>query len=301
MEKVTHIVVCGMGGSGLPGYALDSWALVEGLPFRVTVWNSYDFPKIQNTKTPVFCVSYSGNTEETISNFLEARRRGHPVTVITAGGKLAALARRYRVPVIPVPPGLPPRSALGYLTGAILEALAKQKAVRISAKGRRAFHRFDPTKRIPVGARLARGLAKRVPLIYTGRNWYALGHIWKIALNETAKIPAFSYTIPEANHNEMEGFAEKPFAANRNFHALFIGVAGDHPRIKKRMRLSKRVWVRAGVPVTEITLPRGEFWSVLFRGVELGYSAAREIARLRGVDPDATKAIEAFKKEMTRP
>jgi glucose/mannose-6-phosphate isomerase len=290
-----------MGGSGLPGYALDSYALVEKLPIKVSVWNAYDLPPIADRAAPVFCVSYSGNTEETVSNFLAARRRGYPVIAVTTGGKLAALAQRAGAPILRVPSGIPPRSALGHMTGAIARALRARKILPVPFRAMRTFWAFNPKKITPESRRLARGLAKRIPLVYTSREWYAVGHIWKIAFNETAKIPAFSYTIPEANHNEMEGFAGKPFSANRNFHALFVVAPNDHPRVKRRMDLSRRTWLRAGVPGTAIELGRGEFWPVFFRGVELGYAAAAEIARMRRVDPDTTAIIETFKKQMARP
>jgi hypothetical protein len=41
----------------------------------------------------VIASSYSGNTEESLSSFEEAQRRGARVLVLTTGGKIAELAR----------------------------------------------------------------------------------------------------------------------------------------------------------------------------------------------------------------
>lgn len=314
MAAVKHIIVCGMGGSGLPGYALDSYALVEKLPVRVSVWNSYDLPPFADASAAVvFCVSYSGNTEETLSSFEAARRRGYEVVAVTSGGKLAELARKSRVSWERIPAGIPPRDALGTMTGAILHILGERKIIRVSPEALRACAAFDSRRTFTEGVRLGRklalqnfarqnagGLVIRVPLVYTSRDWYSVGHIWKIAFNETAKIPAFSYSIPEANHNEMEGFAEQPSAQNGNFAAVFLQFSGDHPRIKKRMALSQDVWRRTGIAAEMLRFRQREFWQTFFRAVGIGYSAARTIARTRRVDPNETRIIEQFKTWMAK-
>jgi glucose/mannose-6-phosphate isomerase len=308
MEKIKSIIVCGMGGSALPGYALDTWSLVEKLPLRVTIWNSYGLPLATEKSAAVFCVSHSGNTEETLSAFHTARKRGHNIFVVTTGGKLEALAlqnfakqnlggraRKSRITVLKIPGGTPPRMAIAPMTLAILKTLGALKIAKVSRASERALENFNPLA-IKKPDTLERDLAKSVPLVYTPREWCAIGHIWKIALNETAKIPAFSYTFPEANHNEMEGFAESPSAINRNFHALFLDFEKSHPRIRRRMALSQKIWARSGMAATRLAVPRDEFWKTFFNILQKGYALSRTIAAIRKVDPNSTNTIEKFKK-----
>lgn len=299
MEKIRSVIVCGMGGSSLPGHALNSWSLVTRAPFEITIWNSYDLPRAISKSALVFCVSHSGNTEETLTSFHAARRAGHKIFAVTTGGKLAALARKFRVPVLEIASSVPPRMAIAEMTFAILHKLHQLGMTKISAADKRAFADFNPIAMKKPGA-LERRIAKSVPLVYTPREWYAVGHIWKIVLNETAKIPAFSYTLPEANHNEMEGFTEAPTAANQDFYALFLDFKNSHPRTRQRIILSQKAWQRAGIRATRIIMPAGGFWKTFFETLEQGYAISRVIAEIRGVDPSATHAIEEFKKQMAR-
>ncbi len=293
---VRDIVICGMGGSALPGYALDSYSLVKNLPFRVLVWSSYGFPKNLAKNALVFCVSYSGNTEETLSSFLEAIKGGYKVFAVSSGGKLEVLAKKYGAKIIKIKPGTPPRLAIAPMTESIVETLNALKIIRFSPESFSAFKNFNPSSSVRAKNQLIIKLANSIPLVYTPYEWYAIGHIWKIAFNETAKIPAFSYAIPEANHNEMEGFAEKPSRLNKNFHALFLDFEDSNPRIRLRINLSKKVWQKSGIKTTHLKIPKDEFWKTFFKTVEKGYAISRQIAILRKIDPSSTRIIEEFKK-----
>ena len=82
----------------------------------IFVNRSYDLPAFVGRKTLVLANSYSGNTEETLSAYRDAKKRRAAVVVISTGGKLAALAKRNGDPWVAIPSGLPhpPRAALGY-------------------------------------------------------------------------------------------------------------------------------------------------------------------------------------------
>src|SRR3989338_11304273 len=89
LKPFDMIVVCGMGGSGLPGEIVKS--VVTKVP--VILVKDYTLPEFVNEKTLVFVVSYSGNTEETIELYHQARRKGAQIVVVASGGELADLAR----------------------------------------------------------------------------------------------------------------------------------------------------------------------------------------------------------------
>ena len=75
--------------------------------------------------TLVFATSYSGNTEETLSAYADARRRGARIIVVTSGGELARRAAADQVPVITIPGGQPPRTAMGYMLVPVLVAATR--------------------------------------------------------------------------------------------------------------------------------------------------------------------------------
>ena len=74
LPKPANIVVAGMGGSAIGGELLkDSTQDRVGVP--IDVCRDYHLPAYANRKTLVLCTSYSGETEETLSAFLESLKR----------------------------------------------------------------------------------------------------------------------------------------------------------------------------------------------------------------------------------
>src|SRR3989338_7857564 len=74
-RRVSNILVLGLGGSGIGGDILKS--IVQTLP--VIVIKDYNIPDFVNEETLVFAVSYSGNTEETLSAVTQAKNRNAQV------------------------------------------------------------------------------------------------------------------------------------------------------------------------------------------------------------------------------
>src|SRR3954471_9571665 len=64
-ERIEHIVVLGMGGSGIAGDVLAA-AAGPFLPVPVIVSKGYETPAFVSENSLVFAVSFSGNTEETL-------------------------------------------------------------------------------------------------------------------------------------------------------------------------------------------------------------------------------------------
>src|SRR5919108_2370693 len=96
---VRNIVVAGMGGSAIGG-DLAAALLADELKVPMTVHRDYGLPGYVGRDSLVIVSSYSGNTEETLSSFAEAQKRGARVIALTTGGKVAELASAGRYPVI---------------------------------------------------------------------------------------------------------------------------------------------------------------------------------------------------------
>ena len=114
--KRTPIVVAGMGGSALPGLLLEQqtangeWRIANGI--RVHRDYALPYPLSPIPHPFIVCISYSGNTEETLSAYSEARRRRLPVAAIASGGTLAEWAARDKIPFARIPDDVPPRYGL---------------------------------------------------------------------------------------------------------------------------------------------------------------------------------------------
>src|SRR5437762_4374967 len=84
---VRNIVVAGMGGSAIGG-DLAAALLAEELKVPMSVHRDYGLPAYVGRDSLVIVSSYSGNTEETLSSFEEARKRGAKILALTTGGKI---------------------------------------------------------------------------------------------------------------------------------------------------------------------------------------------------------------------
>ena len=130
--EFSNIIVCGMGGSALPANLLVTY--LADLKFPLYIHRSYNLPLQANKKSLIICISYSGNTEETISAFEETRKRNLKTIVITTGGKLKELAETYNTPLVLLPGGIQPRSAIGYLFSALVKVLSNSGVVKDRSK-----------------------------------------------------------------------------------------------------------------------------------------------------------------------
>src|SRR3954451_17866786 len=112
-ERIEHIVVLGMGGSGVSGDVLAA-AAGPFLPVPVIVSKGYELPAFVGESSLVFAISFSGNTEETVEAASAAAVEGAHMVVVTQGGELGRLAESWGVPSVLVPEDIPvPRAGLG--------------------------------------------------------------------------------------------------------------------------------------------------------------------------------------------
>src|SRR5437660_2642762 len=110
---VRSVIVAGMGGSAIGGDLAA--ALLEGeLKVPLNVHRDYGLPGYVGRDSLVIASSFSGNTEETLSGFAEAKKRNAKLMVITTGGKLADEAKTMKIPLVTFGYHAQPRAALGY-------------------------------------------------------------------------------------------------------------------------------------------------------------------------------------------
>ena len=69
--KIDNVVIAGMGASAISGDIMAS-LFRDKLDVPLVVNREYDLPKWVNKDTLVICISYSGNTDETLSSFQDS-------------------------------------------------------------------------------------------------------------------------------------------------------------------------------------------------------------------------------------
>jgi glucose/mannose-6-phosphate isomerase len=295
-DEVDDIIVVGMGGSGLPGEILKS--LFYGTKKKITVIKDYKIPEWAGKKTLVFAISYSGNTEETLNAYMEATRKNCVIVAISAGGKLEDIAKKKDTVFIKVPKPFPefqPRAAIGYLFFAMLGVLQNSRLIpdmtQDIAKTERAMH---VEKYQEKAEDLAEHLVGKIPIIYTSEKLAAAGYKWKIAFNENAKTHAFFNVYPEMNHNEINAYIN----IKGDYHIIMLSNDDDHAQVRKRMRITKELYMKMGIPVTEIAVKGYSLLTKLFSAIMIGDLAAYYLAIKYKTDPTPVHMVESLKKKL---
>lgn len=299
VKKTKKYVVSGMGGSQLAA------ELIKTLDIKIDciLHKDYGLPELPDKELRhrlVIASSYSGNTEETVDSFQTAHTQKIPLLVISTGGKLLALAKKYRIAYIQLPAtGIQPRCALGFSFKAMLKALGQTEAL---AKASSLATLLTPSAHEKHGRELAKNLHGRVPVIYSSARNRGLAYNWKIKLNETGKIPAFCNTIPELNHNEMNAFdvAPKTKALCNKFAFVFLQDSHDNPHIRKRMNVLKKLYKNRGLKIDTVDVNGKNRMHALFSSVILADWVSYFTAKQYGLNPDGVPMVEEFKKLIHR-
>jgi len=287
-------IVVGMGGS-----ALSAGLLKTAYPtLDLVVHKNYGLPPIHHgdkSKTLVIASSYSGDTEETIDGLNEALSQKIDVAAITTGGKLKDLAQKNKIPLVIIPAtGIEPRLATGFNLNSILSLIDKNERQKLStlAKSLNAKKEEERAKA------LTEKIWNKIPIIYCSTRNESIGYNWKIALNESGKIPAFYNVFPELNHNEMTSYEsiKTTKVLDEKFHFIFLKDKTDHPRIIKRMDVCKKLYEDLGYGVEVVNLEGDYIWHKIFSSIQMAGWVALYISRYYGTEPEKVPMVEQFKK-----
>jgi glucose/mannose-6-phosphate isomerase len=262
----------------------------------------YGLPPWTTPDVTVLCASYSGETEETLACYEAAGALGAPRVVVTTGGRLAELARRDSVPVIPVATVGQPRCAVAYMTVAALEVAAQCGCgPRMNSEIDVAADHLEQlvTEWGPDGASdslaktLARALHGSIPVIAGAGVTVPIAYRWKTQLNENAKVPAIAQELPEFDHNEIVGWQGAPELGRLS--AVFLEDSDTHPRIERRVELTERLIAPFAVGTHRVQTRGTTSIERVFSLVLLGDLVSLYLAVLRGVDPTPVAVLDELK------
>jgi glucose/mannose-6-phosphate isomerase len=292
--KKTCFVVVGMGGSALAAQILKTWKP----ELNIIIDRDYGLPKFLGELKDKLIIlsSYSGNTEEVINAFQEAKEKNLNMAIISTGGKLLSLAKENNIPYIEIPnTGIQPRSALGFSIKAFLKLIGEEDGLREISKLIESLNPIDFEKE---GKTLAEKLKNYIPVIYASNHNLSLVYNWKIKLNETGKIPAFYNVLPELNHNEMTGFdaRETTKELNNKFYFIILRDIKDTPEISKRIEVLEKLLKNRNFKVEVIELNNKDTWHKIFSSLILADWVAYYTALGYGLEPEQVPMVEEFKK-----
>lgn len=242
VSGVNRILVCGMGGSGITGDLLSQFLFYRS-SVPVITNRFYRVPTWVDRRTLVIVVSYSGNTEETVSACDDALQYDAHCLVVTSNGTLAERARKEELPRIRIPDNLPPRAAVAYLflpLPFVLGGIACFDAPDESVVSRTCSHlegmisELEPDQPGNPALELARKIKGKIPIVYGSQEVTAvLAKRFKNQINENAKVFGVYNVVPEMNHNEIMALDHLKRNPQR-YAAIFLRDEGEHSRIQKR-------------------------------------------------------------------
>lgn len=296
-QKINKIILAGMGGSLLGGRVIQA-VFANELPYPLILVNDYHLPDWADEKTLVICSSYSGETEETLTNAEQALKQGSKLMIIAACGRLLALAKANHLPYYEIKPvfnpSKQPRLAIGYSIIGQLVLCQKAGLINLNSAGiDELTAAMDRAK--PADAQTWAEKLKDKQIILVGAEFLTGAiHVIKNQINENAKQLAHRYDLPELNHHLMEGL-QFPATNPQTIFFWFIDSALYSAKIRRRLTLTKDVveknhlatWVWQATATTKL--------AQAFEVIQFGAYVGFYLSQLHGVDPAAIPWVNYFK------
>lgn len=304
-----NIVISGLGGSAIGGDIVRTLAAGQAA-VPVVVNRDYNLPAFVDQNTLFAAVSYSGNTEETLSAYQQAREKGATIICLTSGGKLAEWAAHDGYAVIKVPGDLVPRAATGYLFAPLalfLEEIGLLSNVRTEIEetiqvlnSQRQILNPQVGQPENLARRLAEHLRGAIPVIWGSSGLTEAAALrWKAQINENAKSPAYYNLFPELNHNEIVGF-EVPAELLSRLVVVILRDQGDSPQIQKRMAITRQIIENRVQEIVEVSSQGQSFLARFYSLVYLGDYTSVYLAHEYGINPTPVQVIDYLKAELAK-
>jgi glucose/mannose-6-phosphate isomerase len=306
--KPQTIIVAGMGGSAIGGELLKDWAR-DKIAVPIEVCREYSLPAYADKDTLVFVVSYSGETEESLSVFLEAIKRKCMTVCISSGGVLHEFAEKLNVPCLRVPSGMAPRATLPYLfiplpillnkIGLVSDVTSEiSETIKIL---RQVSDLNSPEKPLDnnFSKKLASSICGTVPVVYGFGVYRAVAQRLKTQFNENSKVPAKWEFFPELNHNEIVGW-EAVRELAKYFSVIFIRDNDGSEAMRQRIEATKELICKESVKVFEVQSIGKSMLAKMSSVICTGDFTSVYLAIMRGIDPTPVETITLLKEKMKR-
>jgi glucose/mannose-6-phosphate isomerase len=303
-DAVDNVVVLGMGGSGVAG---DVLAAIGGpfVPVPIVVSKGYAPPSFVGPGTLCFAVSFSGNTEETLEAAQAAAAAGARMVAVTSGGALAELAPEWQAPQVPLPADIPmPRAGLGAMAVPLVLLLEKVGLFPgatgwVDAAITQLEARRDELTTRDTAHRIARAIDRTVPLVFGAGPLGAVAAMrWKTQVNENAKSPAFTGTIPELCHNEICGWGQHGDMTRQVFTLVELRHDEEHPQEHRRFELVRDLMAEVVHDVVEVRAEGEGPLAQLFDLTLIGDFVSLHLAAQEGIDPGPVPALDDLKRTL---
>lgn len=300
-----HVLLTGLGGSAVGGDFVRA-LFDHGAKVPFIVNREYTLPTYIGSGSLVVASSYSGNTEETLSAYSQAKRSGASILCVTSGGKLAELAKADGFPVVLIPGGQPPRTALGFNLIPVIVAMEKLGLIPANDMGALVQHINDCVAKWSIGVEVESNPTKQLALAMHGKvgtlyglgNWQGIvANRWKGQINENSKNMVFANAFPELNHNEILGWVQADGQGVANWLTVVLQDGTESAKMKKRAEVTSRL-IQGVSEIHTVTAPGGTLLEKMIGLTLYGDFVSLYLAALNDVDPENIDHINTLKGEL---
>jgi len=305
-----NIVFAGLGGSAIGADLVRSYLYFD-CKLPIQVFREYDLPAFVDDSTLVFLASYSGNTEETLSSYKQAKEKGATLIVISSDGKLKEYAERDNMTFIAIPQGSPPRCNLGYLSIIPLcifakLGLIKDKSVSIKQMIKTLEELRNNCLNPQIGQKdniskaVALKLFNKFAIIYSASIHFDIcATRFRGEIAENSKALASSHVFPEMNHNEIVGW-QNPKKLFKNLVVVVLRDKDSHPRVSIRMDITRDIIRKEDVEVIEIWSKGEDLLARIFSLIYIGDFVSYYLAIVYGIDPTPVDRVTYLKNQLAK-
>ena len=302
-RSFNKVVFAGVGGSSIGGKLVIDWLRREStVPLLIS--RGYHLPAYVDDETLVFTVSYSGNTEETLSMLVDALSVGAITIAVTSGGIMSEIAVKHGLPLMSLPKGYRPRAAIPHqffslatlmhrlrlvdtLWGEVPEALSTLEAIRDEIS-------MDVPTEQNSAKQVALSLQGRIPLVYGSSLLEGVAYRVGTQLNENSKTPSGSGSFPEIFHNAVLS-SEWDSETLKSLAILLLRDSEDDVGMKGKIERFKGLFVPKIGDIIELEAKGSGRLSRILSLVYIGDYISAYLGLLYGHDPSLNLSIDKLK------
>lgn len=293
------VVIAGQGGSGIGGSFAAEW-LSSSASCPIVVCKNYTLPGFLNKNSLIIICSYSGNTEEALSAYQQAKNSGAEVICISTGGKLVQQAQNDKVQYTLMPGGQPPRASMGFSLVALFQVLvvkgvANQQVIE-QLTGAANWLKQHENAIQDAAWSLAQDLLGTIPVLYSGTEYEPVAIRWRQQINENSKMLCWHHAFPEMNHNELVGWAQD----YTDCAVVMLTADDDYARNKLRMEICKPIFEKLCKGVFEVRAQGNNMIERAMYLVYFGDWVSVGLSKLEEIDPVEVNVINYLKNELSK-
>ncbi len=298
-KKIKHVLICGLGGSGIGGAILAD-LISPKAKVAISCNKDYSIPNFVDKNTLVIANSYSGNTEETLSALKNCKKRGAEIAIITSGGTLKNIAEKNNYNRLIIPSGHPPRAMFGYSFTVLFYMLFHYEVIDASFKanfkaGVNLLNR-EKNNIDKIAKNLAQKLYQKTPVIYVANGFEGVAVRFRQQINENSKMLCWHHVIPEMNHNELLGWRTNV----NNLAVVFFRNKCDYQRNSVRMDINKNVISKYTENISEVWSKGSSLIENTLYLINIGDWVSWYLSEMNSVDAIEIDVINFLKSELAK-